>query len=236
MKYKIPKTFLVLAFTSFCLAGILPPPPGDKCVSPNGKGLAKAVHELFELIPAYDWLEIYMVAVSNDPEVIRVMEYLTGEEFNEIIDTMNSQSEYIEALEFFCEQLHFDIYFYINSLAEVIGLPVVTRPPKLISEVNNYRREGFNGMLQDLYDTLPHDKLKETWRRLYEEDEYLRAAMDLLSSEEFRLIGDAIEDLDAFKNLMQRLRDIGVDADGLLKKIMDFFGWRPHRTTTAKYF
>jgi len=209
--------------------GILPPPPGNQCVSENGKGLGKAIHELFEIIPADKWLEIYMIAISNDPEVIRVMEYISGEEFREIIDTMNNQKEYIQVLEYFCEQLHFDVYYYINSLAEVVGLPQITRPPKesILSE-NTFGREGFNGMLKDLYDALPHDKLKQTWEHLYAEDEYLRLAMEKLSSEEFRLIGDAIEELDAFKNLMQRLRDIGVDADFLLQKIMDFFKWRPH--------
>lgn len=209
--------------------GIIPPPPGNQCVSPNGKGLGRAIREIVDLFPATELLEIYMTAVSNDDEVVRVMEYISSDEFNKIVSVMQNKKEFINVLEYFCEDLYFDIYFYLNSLSWFLGLPQVTRPPKLIQAQSSQFRSGFHGMLQDLLNALPSDEIKKTYKKLYDEDEFLQAAVKKLQSEEFRLVGDAIEDLPEYQEMLQKLRDIGVDIDKIIKVVMDFMGWRPHK-------
>nr|AYV99642.1 venom polypeptide [Dolopus genitalis] len=228
-------TFSVLAvICSQNAAGdsIIPPPPGTQCVSPNGQGLGKAIRQLVDLLPIPDLLTIYIRAVTEDQEVKNAILFIESPAFQKIIVTMHNKPEFSDVMEYLCEELHFDAYYYLNSLGGLFNFPPMTRPPprnRHPREVRVQRRPGFEGMLLDFKDAIPIEKIRETYRRLYKEDEYLRLAMAKIGSDEFRRIGDAIEALPEYQDMLQRLRDIKVPVDKILNALMDFFNWHPRK-------
>lgn len=209
----------------------VPSPPDDECKAPNSnEGLGATLKEIIDIIPVDEILTIYIRAVSSDREVLAAAEYLESDEFKTIVQIIHDTKEFSDFMEFLCEDLHFNSYYYLNELGKILDYPLMTRPPPHKHHYNdnlsiNRKRSGFKGLLQDIRDVLPLEQMKEIYKKRYESDRYLKLAVEKIGSPEFYKILEGVYELPEHKLLFDRLRRLNVDIDGIIKKINEFFGW-----------
>lgn len=168
-----------------------------------------------------DVLTIILEYLSDDPEVQRAFEYLESEEFLIIIETISNMDEFIVVLEFFCVELKLNVYFYLNSLGGLLGFPEVTRPP-LAPRFD--RPPGVVGMLNEISDVMPSEELAIWWEEQLK-NEYVANAIVKIKSDYFRSVAKAVEALPEFKELVEKLEDIGIPANKWIDSMYEWLGW-----------
>ncbi len=60
-------------------------------------------------------------SMLEDPEVMRFVNYMASDEFEAVIGLLRYNSAFIDLLEFVCDELHLDVYFYLNLLGEILS-------------------------------------------------------------------------------------------------------------------
>lgn len=233
MKFITTSAFVFFAVLSLGNAapGIIFADDELQCKAPNGGGLQSVIDEFVKLLPVDKLLEIYITAVSEDPEVQEIMAYLESDDFKQIILAIQNAPQFNRLMAYACEKLYLDVYYYYNKFADLFGLPPVTRPPfKVFKHMQSLsesvlRRPGLKGMLLDMYDVLPMDEIRKMFYDKLENDEYVKLAMEFLASEDFKKIVKLVENVKEFKELLQKLRDMNIDIDEVIRVVKKFFKW-----------
>nr|AYV99603.1 venom polypeptide [Dolopus genitalis] len=211
------------ALISVAYAGVPVARNGPQCQAPNGGGLTPVLKEFFGMIPMEQVGVIFVTAVTSDPEVKKVMAFLESEDFHKILTAIHSQPEFTKLMNYACSDLYFDAYYYYNRVAEILGLPPLDRP--LFEELYAARaRPGLVGMIQDMLDVMPLEKMKAHLKEKIENDEYAKKGIALLRSEDFKKMVKLVENLPEFQNMLKELRGMGVDVDKIMELIKKFLG------------
>jgi hypothetical protein len=79
------------------------------------------LQEFIAMVPLEKILDEFFDALIKDPEVLEFLNYMGSEEFGEVIDFLWNNKEFLAVLEFLCEEVHLDAYFYLNALGDLLG-------------------------------------------------------------------------------------------------------------------
>ncbi|CAD7085626.1 unnamed protein product [Hermetia illucens] len=205
---------LVLAAVALCSAA--PREEGPGCRAPNGGGLVPVLEEFIDMIPLDQVLEILLTAITSDPEVQIVMEYLSGEEFHGILLSIKNDPEFNGLISFCCQELYIDAAYYINFVLGILGFPEIRSD-------RAYRAGGLKGMLDEILALVPLDALESLLNEKLATDYYLQLAFKKINSDEFGAVIERLQANVAYVDMKDRLRGYGVDVDGIIDFINKIF-------------
>ncbi|CAD7085616.1 unnamed protein product [Hermetia illucens] len=207
---------IVLVLATVALCGAAPRQEGPGCRAPNGGGLVPVLDEFLALVPVEEILEIALTAITSDPEVQTVMEYLSSSEFYGIVQSVRFAPEFDGLVKFACQELYFDAIYYINIANGILGFPEITKK-------SAPRAGGFNAMLQEILALIPLDTLKSLLEEKLASDYYVQLAFQKINSDEFGAIIEGLQANVAYVDMKDRLRGLGVDIDGIIETIGKIF-------------
>lgn len=164
-----------------------------------------------------------MEYLSDDPEVQSAFAYIESDEFHTIVQAILNTNEFIVVLEYFCEELKLNVYFYLNSLGGLFGFPEATRPPQGIAPKFD-RPPGFVGMLNEIRDVLPSEEISEWWE-IQKKNVYVDRALAKLKSDYFRTVAEAVQALEEFHALVDKLEELGIPANDWIDSMYEWLGW-----------
>ncbi|CAD7085638.1 unnamed protein product [Hermetia illucens] len=191
---------------------------GPQCQAPNGGGLQPILEEFISMSPIQKILELLFTSMTSDPETQAVMEYLSSFEFHQILIMFQNRPEFKSLLDFACNDLYIDVAYYFNVLAFIFGFPEARAHPRVIA-----RGGGFHGLLREILDLIPLDDLKALWDEKLATDCCVQLTFKKMNSDEFRSIVNALKGNDAYIDMNEHLRGLGVDVDLIIDTINRIF-------------
>lgn len=88
-----------------------------------------------------------------------------------------------------------------------------------------FRRPGLVGLLQDIQEIMPTEEMTRIITEAYRTNEHVRRAVAKIQGDEFRSVAEAIEAMDEFAEIKERMRNIGVDVDCMVCGLKSVLGW-----------
>ncbi|XP_055382044.1 uncharacterized protein LOC129612465 [Condylostylus longicornis] len=193
---------------------------GPQCQAPSG-GLMPTIKEVIALVPLDKVVEIYMVAISNDKEVQEVMEFVQSDDFIKIVTAVNKHSNFHKLMKYACDELYLDAYYYLNIAHEYLGWPAIERP----TFTSKFARSGFLGMLEDILEVIPTEKIVALMKEKVKSDEYVKKAVEMMSSNDFKALVKTVTDMPEYQFLEGELRKMGAPVEKIIEFLQKFFGW-----------
>ncbi|KDR08524.1 uncharacterized protein LOC110839463 [Zootermopsis nevadensis] len=181
------------------------------------RSLQDDLNDFLALVPLDEVLGIALDYLANDEQVQDFVVYLQSEEFHKIILTVEDVKELKDFLKFI-NDLGIDVYEILNQVHEILGLPPF-KPDK-----HSRRGVGINGLINDVIAVLPTDKLKELFEEKKETSEDFKALIAAIQSPEFSNIVDALRAIKEYQDLLESLRNKGVDVDNIIALFRALFG------------
>lgn len=68
--------------------------PEDECGGPHADGLTGVINHFSDTFPTYEFLGIFMEALSEDEEVVNVLSLLMTDEFGRLVDKVGEIDEW----------------------------------------------------------------------------------------------------------------------------------------------
>lgn len=66
---------------------------------------------------------MFFDAVLTDADMLDFFNYITGPEFGAMIISVTEMQEFRDLMYYLCENLQLDGYLYLNTLADILGIP-----------------------------------------------------------------------------------------------------------------
>ncbi|XP_069704566.1 uncharacterized protein [Periplaneta americana] len=188
-------------------------------LSRAARNLQDDLNDFLALIPTDQILAIAMDYLANDAEVQELVAYLQSDAFHKIITTIEALPEFANFYNFLKEH-GLDVVDYINEIHSIIGLPPFVPP----SRRHARKGVGINGLIDDVIAILPVDELKALFQEKLETSPDFKALYDAIRSPEFQSIISTLNAMPEYQELLQNLRDKGVDVDHFIELIRALFG------------
>lgn len=109
-------------------------PASPCCNQVEGQGLAGALGAFFDLMDLECKLNMFFDRVITDPDVLAFFNYITGPEFRALILSVQNMREFQEFMEYMCFNLDLDVYLYLNTLGDILGIPRIPQSVKLFPQ------------------------------------------------------------------------------------------------------
>jgi len=208
----------------------LPTPP-EVCGEPQPNGLTNVVKQLSDSFPTYEFLGVFMEAVSEDEQVIRTMEILMSKAFYNLTYKIQDIDEWMEISDMLCDDLQFNINFYfetINDLLKIVPMEMTFPRP------TTRKRPGVVGLIEDVIAILPLEDYERKFNELAESNEDVQTVIGLFKGDLFRVVVDTVLQLDEFKQIKQSIDVLDVPTNcgiALFKKMLGF----PYDKCACKY-
>ncbi|KAJ9591398.1 hypothetical protein L9F63_002004 [Diploptera punctata] len=191
--------------------------PDDVGTAPT-RNLQDDLNDFLALLDLDQILSIALDYLANDAEVQEALAYLQSDEFHEIITTLESQAEFTNFINFVKEH-GLDVTDFINTIHSLIGLDPY-------GGARSARRgTGLNGLIDDIIAVLPIDELKALFDEKLETSEDFKALYDAIRGDEFQGLIQKLRDLPAYQELLDKLKDYGVDVDyyiGIIRSLFEY--------------
>jgi len=190
---------------------------------PNiGKGeLAKEIQDFLDLMPDDKILAITLQYLSEDAEFQNMIKYLKSVEFKELTRDVQALPE-IKTLMNYIHHAGIDIYYLVNELNKLIGLPPLTPPSSF--DVSEQITGGIKGYIKDIEAVIPTESIKALYKKKLQTSEVFRKFIAELSSKNFQTIVNKVYANQKFQTLLKHAKNAGVDLERikeLLKKILN---------------
>lgn len=123
-----------------------------------------------------------------------------------------------------------DVYYYVNLLHELLGLPQLT-PPSLRAKLLKLNRGqkgdlgGLKGFLDSVVQALPVDQIHELVEEKLQSSEEFAEFVEQLRSDDFKRIVDRLVSNEKFQEMIEKAREDGIDVDAIKEFLNDIFGW-----------
>ncbi|XP_049774591.1 uncharacterized protein LOC126162248 isoform X14 [Schistocerca cancellata] len=186
-------------------------------VNTHTRDLQDDLNDFLALIPIDEIVNIVLNHLANDPEVQAVVEYVLSDDFKSIVLAIDALPEYIDFLNYLQES-GLDVYKYVNILHDFLGLPQLTPPSKL------RRTRSIRSMVDEILAILPLDELQALFYEKLETSPDFKELYDRIRSPEFQSIVETLNSLPEYQELLQKLRDAGIDVDAFIDLIRGLFG------------
>ncbi|XP_049827127.1 uncharacterized protein LOC126266714 isoform X6 [Schistocerca gregaria] len=186
----------------------------------SSRNLQDDLNDFLALIPVDEIVNIVLTYVANDAEVQAALQYLMSDEFESIVVYVDQQPELYDLLNFL-ESSGLDPYGFLNMIHDFLGIPQITKPASRMRRSSR----SLKSMLDEILAILPVDELKALYNEKLETSPDFAELINRLSSDEFHQLVLRVLELDAMQNLIQMLRDAGIDVDAIMDFFRNLFGW-----------
>lgn len=175
------------------------------------------------MIPVYDFLEVFIEALSNDEEVVEALSYLQGPQFGRIAYDVARMAGWRHVIDYFCDELGFHMDHFLDLFGYLFA--VEPKPPVAMGAAATRRRSGIIGLMQDIADVMPMNEMAAYLAAEYEHNVYLQRAVAKVRGPEFQSVSDAILAMPEFGELKEHMRGFGVDVDCMICMMQSSLGW-----------
>ncbi|XP_049827124.1 uncharacterized protein LOC126266714 isoform X3 [Schistocerca gregaria] len=197
----------------------------------SSRNLQDDLNDFLALIPVDEIVNIVLNYVANDAEVQAALQYLMSDEFESIVVYVDQQPELYDLLNFL-ESSGLDPYGFLNTIHDFLGIPQITKPASRMRRSSR----SLKSMLDEILAILPVDELKALYNEKLETSPDFAELINRLSSDEFHQLVLRVLELDAVQELIQMLRDAGIDVDAIMDFIRNLFGWADSGSLKLKPF
>jgi len=183
--------------------------------------LANEIQDFLNLMPDDQILAITLQYLAEDAEFQKMVKYLKSAEFRELVKDVEAVPE-IKTLVDYIYRAGVDIYYLINKLNELVGLPPVPSPRNF--GIGEQISGGINGYIKDIESILPTEEIKTLYGKKLQNSEVFRKFIAELSSKNFQTIVNKVYANQKFQTLLNHARNAGIDLiriKDLLKKILN---------------
>lgn len=95
------------------------------CDQVAGRGLGGALNQFFNLMDLECKINMFFQAIIDDPDMLEFFNYITGPEFRVMILAVQNLQEFKDFMWYMCSNLDLDVYLYLNTLGDILGIPRV---------------------------------------------------------------------------------------------------------------
>ncbi|XP_049855388.1 uncharacterized protein LOC126335954 [Schistocerca gregaria] len=177
------------------------------------RSLEDDFQDFFDIIPMDQVRAIVQDHLANDTELQAVVAFVKSEDFKETLLALEEIPEYIAFLNYMYES-GLDVYYYINWVHDLIGIPQLTPP---FDATRSTQSRSLATMVDDIIAILPEEELEALCQEKLQTSPEFKEMYDRMRSPEFMQIVMNLLAVPEYRELKQHLLDNGVDVDQLLR-------------------
>ncbi|XP_017489631.1 PREDICTED: uncharacterized protein LOC108377847 [Rhagoletis zephyria] len=195
------------------------------CLAPIGLGLSNLFNQAKALLPL-ERIENIVRAAAQDPEVHAFYKLVQTPEYRQRSASFRGSREYRVFRDLACYKLNFDLRLYIDFKRNLLPLSALKEPPRIDTEQLPQGRPGLRGLLEDIRDALPRQRLRDLFERLLVTDSYLTRAVQVKQGYEFKIISELVQRNPDFQYLRRAELEVGLPLEEWQKLMHIALGWR----------
>uniref|UniRef100_UPI00035AC992 Green fluorescent protein n=1 Tax=Blattella germanica TaxID=6973 RepID=UPI00035AC992 len=183
------------------------------------RNLQDDLQDFLALIPVDQIIAIATDYLANDAEVQAAVAYLQSDEFETIVVALDALPELQNFLNFL-EANGLNAIDFLNGIHDLLGIPHI---PVSGRKYHIRRGVGITGLIDDVLAILPIEDLKALFNEKLETSPDFLALYNAIRSPEFQSIVQTLNAMPEYQNLLQKLREKGVDVDKIIELIRALF-------------
>ncbi|KAG8238497.1 hypothetical protein J437_LFUL018276 [Ladona fulva] len=187
------------------------------------RSLKSLVDQFIAFIPESEVIDILIRYYLFNADVKRVVDYLKGEEFRNLVIKLEGLQELKDFLAY-VNGKGVDIYTAINKILDLLNIPPVG-PAKLVRHLHPSTQSGLTDMINEILGVLPVQDIINWFHSTCEPDPDFQELMARLRGDEFKVIVNAVSSDPAYATMRAGLKSLDVDVDAVEKFLNDTFGW-----------
>lgn len=194
------------------------------------KTLMEELMDFVELIPIEKFLDIIIKYVNEDEKVQEGALFMFTTEFHNLLRGLEALKEHQE-LVIYIEKTGFPIVASIQAFHQVIGMEKYV-PPKIKSFFKSLIKtqkigEGMQGMLKDLYDVLPLDKIDALYKMKMKTSKVFVDFIAKITSKKMEKIVNNLIAHKTYKEFITKTKAKGLDFEGQANLGSRIIGLKP---------
>lgn len=195
-----------------------------KAISENN-GLVEELVDFIELLPE-EFFNILIQYITEDVKVQEAILFIFTNEFHDLLRALEALSEY-QALVVYLEKAGLPVIQSIQGLHRIIGMEDYV-PPKIDIFKSLIRTEkigdGMEGMLRDLYNVLPLDKIDALHDEKIKTSKTFGDFITAVTSEKMLKIVYALGVHETYKEFATKTNERGLDFEAIERLISRIIG------------
>ncbi|XP_011168435.1 uncharacterized protein LOC105201867 [Solenopsis invicta] len=224
MKY-ITALFAILAIIGLGQAYAFPDNPHFGY--PQERTLMDELMDFVNILPMDLVTDIVIKYARTDEKVQGAMQYLVKPEFHALLRETEALPEY-QALVVYLEKTGLPVIDAIKQLHKAIGMEDYV-PPKVESIIESEIGiqkigDGMKGMLEDLYNVLPMDKIEALYNEKLQTSKIFADFIAKITSQEMQKLVTDLYKHETYNNFVMKSRENGLEFQELTKFISSIFG------------
>ncbi|XP_004534002.1 uncharacterized protein LOC101462839 [Ceratitis capitata] len=195
------------------------------CDAPNGMGMRNLFQQAQALLPR-ERIRAIILGAAEDPELQALSKLVHSPEYRKRTASLSRSRAYKGYRDYACYKMNCDMKLYSDFIRNLLQLSVLTEQPKNETVVPHKGQPGIRGILQDIRDVLPRQRLRDLFERLMVSDWYLMRAVQRAASYEFEAIFKVLQRNPDYEYLRRAQTEVGMPVEELKKLIYYALGWR----------
>ncbi|KAL6261651.1 hypothetical protein P5V15_006739 [Pogonomyrmex californicus] len=184
--------------------------------------------DFLKFIPVEKWTEVVTKYINEDVKIQSALLYLFDVEFHDLLRSIEALKEY-DALVKYLQNTGLDVISYIKTFHKTIGMEDYVPPPKVEnifeSQIGIQKvGDGMAGMIKDLYDLLPIDKIDALYKQKLEDSQMFADFIAAVKSPKLQEIVTNLYGNQTFKDFVMKCREKGLEFQELTKLVARIFG------------
>lgn len=177
------------------------------------------LNDITSLIPVSKIKEI-AVKYQNDPDIASIIEYLKSPDFAAVAKTITGSPECRDLIKYLHSK-YINILDPINYIADLLGLPHLD-----LTDLDNSRmKRSLRNFLDEIKAVLPIDDIAAVVLDKLTNSEDFQELYAKIAAVDYQKLKDDALSRPEIVDLIQRLKNIGVDVDNLWELVKSVFGW-----------
>lgn len=194
---------------------------------PQHRTLEEELQDFYELLPIEKFLEVILTYLNEDEQVHNAFLYMFTPEFHALLRAVEALEEH-KAFVMYMQNAGIDMIKALKELHKAIGMEDYV-PPVLDNLFDSSVEvlkvgEGMQGMLKELYDLLPLDKIDVLYRLKMKTSAVFSEFIAKLKAPELQKIVTKLYLNETYRNFIVQTREKGLDFHGLTQLANRIFG------------
>jgi len=193
------------------------------------KTLVEELEDFIKLLPLEEIVTTVVQYINEDEKVLKAFQYLLTPEFHDLVRELEALKEH-QAFVVYLEKTGLPVIAAIQEFHHAIGMEKYV-PPKikklLESPVKTQKiGDGIQGLLKDLYDLLPLDKIDALHQKKLKTSKVFVDFIAKITSKKFFKIYNNLITHEVFKKFITKTKENGFDFEGIANFSNRIFGFK----------
>ncbi|KAB5426442.1 hypothetical protein F9Z99_23340 [Bacteroides fragilis] len=189
--------------------------------------LADDLNEFLELVPQKKVVQTALRYFTSDKEVRGFVKYLKQDEFKAAW-VLVTEHEEVQKFVAYLQSKGVDVVPTLNKVADFLHLPHFPNSGELRfgHDAAVYKKgKGLKGLVEDVLALLPFDKLEKLFKEKLESSADFKELYDTVAGFNYEEVEKFVQESKELTAVLTKLGGYGLDLEGYLKAVKDFFGW-----------